>query len=186
MHFYADSCIYFHGTLHKFELTYFSIIVTTGVRLHYLRPDFLTSDPTFCGVYAAILTQVDMHYALMASTIPCTKPFIGAFYSGYITSGEYTAKASKYAREEGYILHSSSLERGERIANKGTMRRNAPTLRPDAGEITTVVEHSPNVVSDEDMSMEPFDPHQMIIRQTRDWEVSYEPADHCLSMLKPL
>ena len=128
-----------------------------------------------------------MHYALMAATIPCTKPFIGAFYSGYITSGEYTAKDSKYAHEEGYILHSSSLERGERIAKKGTVRRNAPTLRPDAGEIITVIEHSPNAPPpDEDPSMEACDPHQMIIRQTRDWEVSYEPADHFMSTLKPL
>ncbi|KAB8339049.1 hypothetical protein FH972_021985 [Carpinus fangiana] len=76
------------------------VIVTLGVRIYYLRPVYFSSDPFFNGVEASILTQVCMHYALMAATIPCTKPFIKAFHSGYMDPEGYTAGSHSNTKQQ--------------------------------------------------------------------------------------
>ena len=111
------------------------------MRLYYLRPIFFLDDATFTSLNALILTQVNIHYSLMACTIPCTRPFIKAFHgyldnedvAGTSTGGWSNAQRSK--ERSGYVLHSvSSGHYSELKLNKQKSRRSS--RRPSRPIIT--------------------------------------------------
>lgn len=99
------------------------VIVTIAVRIYYIRPVYFNEDPYFNGVNAAILTQVCMHYALMAATIPCTKPFIKAFHSGYMDPEGYTAGSTPGTKQQGsgYGMQSAQSADGGEAAIAASM-----------------------------------------------------------------
>jgi hypothetical protein len=56
------------------------------VRLVFLMGARSSTDYTFDVVPTVIFTQVEMHYALLAATIPCMRPFLKALNSGYLST----------------------------------------------------------------------------------------------------
>ncbi|KMP00311.1 hypothetical protein CIHG_02283 [Coccidioides immitis H538.4] len=55
------------------------VFVPAILRLHYLRQQFYSTDPTYDGTYTTICAQIQLGYLLVANTIPCLKPFIAAY-----------------------------------------------------------------------------------------------------------
>jgi hypothetical protein len=53
-------------------------IALAAVRLYYISVQLKSADPSFDGVLATVLTQVELAYSLIASTIPCLRPFMAA------------------------------------------------------------------------------------------------------------
>lgn len=77
-------CVYLLSLPANQLMNYISVIIPAIVRLYYIRPSFNIADPTFNNVYPLMLTQVAMHYGLIAASIPCLKPFIRPFDAGYV------------------------------------------------------------------------------------------------------
>ena len=67
-------------------LTARSVIPLSILRLVTLTPVLASPDYTFTLVPAAVYTQIEMHFSVIASTIPCMRPFLKAFNSGYMTT----------------------------------------------------------------------------------------------------
>ena len=146
------------------------------VRLYYLSITLHSSDFPFDSTYSGLLTQIEMHYSLMAATIPCMKPFIKAFNTGYLghtvsqMGGYGTGYGTGYGKGNEYVLQSISSDRGFG-PTKAKSGRNLGPLRPDQGDNATVVEHEPAQPSG---SMTSDGSEKMIIRQTVGWNVRYD------------
>lgn len=59
-----------------------AVIIISIIRMAYLTKALQTSDFYLHGVGTVICTQILMHYSLIASTIPCLKPFVISFNTG--------------------------------------------------------------------------------------------------------
>jgi len=182
-----------------------------------------------------MLTQVAMHYGLIAASIPCLKPFIRPFDAGYVgdtvdgynelsnPNGMFPVKTRSSSHGSGVILNSvqsadSAKNKENRKQSKDSfrgmwkgkgrqmdaeksvgldsrtsngrpsrietwtsrgVRLHTPrdrSLRPDAGEMITVVEHSPHPHPSIDLQ-HPSGAGDMVIRQTKEYEVQFEKVD---------
>lgn len=164
-------------------------MVRLGYLKHYL---FHTEDYTFDIIYAAILLQVCMHYSLMAATIPCTKPFMRAFDSDQPRrcSSSACAEANRSVHATNSLQHEqrrqSALragsvadeESGGKLDSRGEKKGSlyeVPSFRSDVGEVSTVIDCSPEgTVMEESMSILGVERGEMVIHQKRDWEIRYD------------
>ncbi|KAI1919833.1 hypothetical protein LOZ12_002204 [Ophidiomyces ophidiicola] len=55
------------------------VIIPATLRLYYLHQQLLSVDPTYDCTYATLCTQIQLVYILLASTVPCLKPFLAAY-----------------------------------------------------------------------------------------------------------
>ncbi|KAI1959547.1 hypothetical protein LOZ58_004356 [Ophidiomyces ophidiicola] len=55
------------------------VIIPATLRLYYLYQQLLSMDPTYDCTYATLCTQIQLVYILLASTVPCLKPFLAAY-----------------------------------------------------------------------------------------------------------
>lgn len=150
------------------------MVIPIGLRIYYLPRGLTDSDATFNGVNSAIVTQVILHFSIMAATFPCMKPFLVAFEKGLgegsimnSTKGVSYLGSSRHGHERGYILHSVGDD-----SNKSVDTR----LRPDRGETETNIEHTPKrPPNSTTKSAESEASDLMIIRKTQEWQVTNEP-----------
>lgn len=54
-----------------------------AVRLYYLYQALHSDDTSLHGILASVCTQVELSYAVIATTMPCLKPFMSALNTGY-------------------------------------------------------------------------------------------------------
>ncbi len=52
-------------------------------RLHYLSREFSSLNSTLDGVFAAICTQIEMSFIIIAAIIPCLRPFMRTISTNY-------------------------------------------------------------------------------------------------------
>lgn len=74
------------------------------LRLYYLKIELASSDPTFNAVLTSIWTQVHEDYIIIATTIPCLKPFMVACNTGWGHAAPHTGDASKLPHSGSYGL----------------------------------------------------------------------------------
>lgn len=158
-----------------------SVIVAAGLRLHFLSHTFGSEQPLLRGVIPFTLLNIEMHYGLMAATMPTLKPFVGAFNTGF---GTYdTQGISGYGHGSGGSFAMQSLERRtdqKGSTPKGSQLSNADRemgdLRPLYGKNVSHV-RSPKQDSTRPLSSQSSSSQQMIIRQTVETEIHYEEED---------
>ena len=139
------------------------VIIPIGYRIYSLRGALSGSDITFTSANAAIVTQVVLHFSIMADTFPCMKPFLVAFDKG-LDDGS----SRYYAQQRGYILHS--------VGDDSTKPGNSQTW-PDRVKTETNVEHTPIRPPTTATRSSPGDSSElMIIRKTQEWQITNEPA----------
>ena len=92
------------------RLTSWSIIPLSILRVLALGPILRSADYTFTVVPAVVWAQLEMHLSLIASTIPCMRPFLRAFHTGY-----YTTDMSNSGL---YGTHSRSSNKGSASASR--------------------------------------------------------------------
>jgi hypothetical protein len=111
------------------------IIIPCTFKLVLLRKDIPSPDATFNATNVAIVTQVAMHYTVMAATFPCMRSFLQAFDSGLgattgLETGAY-ANGSQYGTNKGdsdYALKSIDKNGGNfRPAKPETYRTDKVT-----------------------------------------------------------
>ncbi|KAI9732397.1 MAG: Ubiquinone biosynthesis protein coq9, mitochondrial [Cirrosporium novae-zelandiae] len=148
------------------------VIIIEVYRLKYIYNFLKTGDMVVDATMTSILSQLEIHYGLMAATMPCMKPFMQAFDTGYlgnnITQG-YFSSSDGYARPgQTYAMNTmSSAIRGKDTSNSNwrpdhpefsaNIRASLSHERPDSGQSTT------SSGSD-----------KMIIRKTEGWTVRYD------------
>ncbi|KAK0620408.1 hypothetical protein B0T14DRAFT_567155 [Immersiella caudata] len=70
----------------------FLVTIPILLRLLYLSNEIFSPDPTLDGVMTTICTQIHIAYAIIATTIPCLRPFMSALNTHY--GGPKEAKVS--------------------------------------------------------------------------------------------
>ncbi|KAI9801612.1 MAG: hypothetical protein M1825_003291 [Sarcosagium campestre] len=153
-------------------------VIAAGVlRIIFLTRALNSSDYTFESVDFSVVTMIELHYSLMAATIPCMKPFIKAFNTGFLGTtarqteiGGYGSNSEYGPRDTSYALQSISSEYGY-VKQSRSSSGKVPVLRPDGGDNATSVEHDPHHPSG---SMTSDGSEKMIIRQTVGWNVRYD------------
>lgn len=57
----------------------YRVIVAIALHLHYLHLQILSANPYLAGAYTAVCAQLELGYGIMASSMPCLKPFMSAY-----------------------------------------------------------------------------------------------------------
>ncbi|OJD19729.1 rpsU-divergently transcribed protein [Emergomyces pasteurianus Ep9510] len=60
------------------------VIIVAALRIFYLHKQHMMDDQIFYGVDPSVCMEVELHYSLIAATIPCLKPFVKSFNTGYL------------------------------------------------------------------------------------------------------
>ncbi|KAM0718088.1 hypothetical protein Q7P37_006420 [Cladosporium fusiforme] len=113
------------------------VIIIAGLHIHYLDRELSSDNQTLTGVIATICRQTEIFYAIMASTIPCLRPFLASFFTGFGAMGGETVIAGSQvgnSREKSgqtYAMGSmqsaeSESRRSKRRSRHQNNRRQAP------------------------------------------------------------
>ncbi|PGH26561.1 hypothetical protein AJ80_01690 [Polytolypa hystricis UAMH7299] len=84
------------------------VIIISGVRTYYLHRDISSDDILFSTADSSVWMEISLHYGLIAATIPCLKPFIKAFNTGYLSQ---RGGSSEYGMHDpnSYVLSNISV-----------------------------------------------------------------------------
>ncbi|KAE8402103.1 hypothetical protein BDV37DRAFT_285074 [Aspergillus pseudonomiae] len=135
--------------------TRISIIVLIIIRQRYLNTSLFRPDAPLHVSNSLVMTIVLLHCSIMVATIPCLKPFIIAFNTGW-GQGVANSKGTTYYKQ------SATSASGNASRSRGPHSSGAEEEELDL----TVVRHS----------HESQHSRQLIIHQTREWivEETYE------------
>lgn len=155
------------------------IILAIAFRLYYLHVELLSPDPTLKGSIASVCTQIQLSYAIIASTTPCLRPFMSALNTHYGAPAEYKSPSGTKKSANSYVLSSlskksqKSQNRGSRAqqnAAQTTLPNGTPNNRWDG------MKHQTSVVAGDNISLESHSSIQMIIQKNTEWDVEFEGA----------
>lgn len=143
------------------------LIAIAIVRVLYIDGAINAIDPTLGSVDSSLTTEALLHYSLIAATVPCLKPFVVAFNTGW---GQGDRKASNYAFRD-------SVGTSKRISQSARRESLLPRqLTEEHCEQSTGAIHESlrHVAEAEPETVENEENQRMIIQQTRSWEVEHE------------
>lgn len=136
----------------------------------------LSGDPTLTGAYTIVCAQLELGYGLMASSVPCLKPFMSAFEgpfrppqkSSNPNSSDYPF--TTYGSGHSKRLRSASDHRiGGGSAVAGLSSADERGLRPDGGMYQATVSQGPEDRTGpgggEGTSIDSGDSRQLIIKK---------------------
>ncbi|KAK2879363.1 hypothetical protein FQN49_000951 [Arthroderma sp. PD_2] len=138
------------------------VLVAAGTRLYYLRQQQIHEDFLFYGAAASVCLEVELHYGLMAATIPCLKPFVKLFNTGWFD----TRAINSTSGGEGYVLSNMTPARITVTADDKVFKKQ----RNERRHIRQQSSGAPSSAGSE----------RMIIRQTTAWDVSYDTNDRAV------
>lgn len=164
------------------------IIPPTVVRLRFLNSVLHNTDLTYDSVNPAILTQVVMHFSLMACTIPCMKQFLRAFDTDLghtininqksVHSFTGSGKSRSQSHGGSYLLHSI-----DKSGEASTPTRSADhqlsrgaeeiRLRPEKVLSRANVSRANEDEVQEEHSFYSEGSERAIIRKTQRWDVTF-------------
>jgi hypothetical protein len=153
------------------------IMIPIAFRLCYLKKEYFSDNPTLSGTWAAIVTQVDLAYAIISATIPCLRPFIAATATATAPT-DGTLKDSKYAK--GSREKSSSAGNAYGLSSLAGRFKGPKSEEKQLSTSTHELyryknDHTAAVVSPGDQhSVESQESRQMIIRRDVEWSVTDE------------
>lgn len=111
------------------------VIALAALQIHYVAQKLSSTNETLDGVPTTICRQTEIFYAIMASTIPCLRPFLASFFTGFgamggetVIAGSQVGNSGSNSREKSaYALGSmqsadSATRRGENAPAKEKRR----------------------------------------------------------------
>lgn len=152
------------------------IIVAIAFRLYYLHAELLSLDPTLKGSIASVCTQIQLSYAIVATTTPCLRPFMTALNTHYGAPAEYNSPPGTKKSANSYVLSSLSKKSqksrtlGEENGTQTTFPDVAPNTRWDG------MKHQTSVIAGDSISLESHSSIQMIIQKNTEWDVEFDGA----------
>lgn len=153
------------------------VIIAAALHLRYLHLQMLSADPTLAGAYTVVCAQLELGYGLMASSVPCLKPFMSAFEgpfrppqkSSNLQSTDYPF--TTYRSGNSKRLRSASDHRIGSCAVGALSSADERALRPDGGMYQATVTHRDQGPEDgaggggEHASIDSGDSRQLIIKK---------------------
>ncbi|KAF2436424.1 hypothetical protein EJ08DRAFT_691592 [Tothia fuscella] len=94
-----------------------------------------SSDYPWDVILATVYAQIEMHYSLIAASIPCLRPFLKAWNTGYMATqvGQVDRTGLEQDRSSMYVLHSkNSTKATSSYANSRLSRGSFPNSSMDA------------------------------------------------------
>jgi hypothetical protein len=154
------------------------IFIPIAFRLYYVKKEYNSTDPTLIGTWAAIVTQVDIAYAIISATIPCLRPFMAATVTATAPT-DGTRRGTRYAKGSQEKSNTAKNTYGlNSLASrfKASRAREEKQLSSSTQEIYgNNVDHTVSVISPGDQhSVESAESRQMIIRRDVEWAVTDE------------
>ncbi|OCL07476.1 hypothetical protein AOQ84DRAFT_408927, partial [Glonium stellatum] len=165
------------------------IIIPTAFRLRLLDSTIDSADLTYDSVNLTIVTQVVMHFSLMACTIPCMKQFLRAFDTDLghtininqksMHSFTGSGKSRSQTHGGGYMLHSMSRSgevgaHGRSVGNQQDKGVEEIQLRPEKVVSRTEVGRADERELHEEHSFYSEGSERPIIRKTQRWDVTFQ------------
>ena len=108
------------------------VIALAALQIHYLATKLSSNNETLAGAPTTICRQTEIFYAIMASTIPCLRPFLASFFTGFGAMGNDTVIAgsqvinsrekSSYALGSMQSAESAARREREKGKEKGKSR----------------------------------------------------------------
>ncbi|KAH8701088.1 hypothetical protein BGW36DRAFT_425884 [Talaromyces proteolyticus] len=155
------------------------IIPICVIRLYYLEKVWESFDPSLESADLVILSQFLLHYSIMAATIPCVKPFVIAFNTGW-------GQGLSSGGSNHYYYKRSALNT---INNPAGSDQNARLPNPNSSSFEDTYHHEAHISTGASLAfMRSGDERcdstsnshiqNMTIRQTREWSVEHE----CIEM----
>ncbi|KAK2747030.1 hypothetical protein FQN55_005299 [Onygenales sp. PD_40] len=151
-------------------LTQNSVFAVAIIRIFYLRKQNRLDDPIFYGADSSTCMEAEVHYSLIAASIPCLKPFVKAFNTGYLgQQGLHPGtKHAKHAHAGGYQLAAMSGAKDKPVGPDNVMfpAETASGALPVVEQILDTQQQGSDVPS--------FGASDRIsIRRTTVWDVSF-------------
>ncbi|KAB5513114.1 hypothetical protein GE09DRAFT_1163525 [Coniochaeta sp. 2T2.1] len=139
------------------------VIAAAALHLYYKDIALLGSDPSLDGVLATVCAEVELCYAIVATTIPCLRPFMSALSTNYggPTHTRGTARP-------GYGISLGSLATLSKLGKPENKDASVPAVRWDEAE------YNVNVAAGDQGSMLSNDSRRNIISKNTEWVVDYE------------
>jgi hypothetical protein len=122
------------------------IIPLAIARIQNLNVTANSTDYTFDVVLAVVFAQVEMHYSLIAATIPCARPFLKALNTGYmVTAAEQVDPVLREQNQRGDLYMLSSKEESDYSKSRLSNRYSAsPAVKPAPEDrINTISDSAP-------------------------------------------
>lgn len=175
------------------------MIAPLAVRLAYIVSNLDAQDPTLRQDKVVVNTQTELVVALVAATVPCLRPFMGAVDtsfgaaagtslagSGYKKRSTRSGNGGQYSNESKTVLSSNGFRIGRKKKGVDELTSNddialEPISRSWTGkaglEDQTEDRHTSTTTKqsgDDHQSVGSQDSQQMIIRRDVEWNVRYE------------
>ncbi|KUI63712.1 hypothetical protein VM1G_10502 [Cytospora mali] len=148
------------------------VIVPALLRLHWLGIEFSSADPSLNGVVASVFTQIQLSYAIFATTTPILRPFMGALNTHYGGPNETRTTPTGTRRSDksaGQPL-SSLISSRNKSEQKNLENSIVPQIRWDHTEYNVQVSSAEN----ENRSLHSSDSRRMFISKNTEWAVDFE------------
>lgn len=142
------------------------VIAAAALRLHYQGLELASADPSLDGVLATVCAEIELCYAVVATTIPCLRPFMFALNTNY--GGPTQARTSPGTTKPGYNISLGSMSTASKPAGAEKQDQAQPATRWDGAA------YNVNVETGDHDSMVSNDSRRMIISKNTEWEVDYE------------
>lgn len=92
------------------------VVVAAAVRLYYIRKSLYSEDQSLHGILASVCTQVELSYAVIATTMPCLKPFMSALNTQYgggntfvLSQTSPNSSAAQRSRDTGGVMSGGGI-----------------------------------------------------------------------------
>ena len=142
------------------------------LRLHWLGIQYSSADPSLDGVVACVFTQIQLSYAIFATTTPILRPFMGALNTHYGGPNETRTTPTGTRRSDkssGQPL-SSLVSSRNKSQQRNLDRTIQPQIRWDNTEYNVQVSSAEN----ENRSLHSSDSRRMFISKNTEWAVDFE------------
>ncbi len=160
-----------------------SVMAISMVRLSYLNRLAPSADPSFDGVAAAVCTQMELTYAIVATTLPCLKPFMAALNTRYggttavnmPSSGTKASNTTTTINSSAYALGGLSPTSKHRLDSKNGNKTEAELADGDVSVAAAPAPAHYNVevhVGDH-ASLGSDDSNRLIIAKHTSWAVDF-------------
>ena len=119
---------------------YFSrIIAAAALRLYYQGIELASASPSIEGVLATVCAEIELCYGVVATIIPCLRPFMFALSTNYGGPTHMTTSAGN-TMQPGYNISLGSLSTSSRLDKAERKGHSVPPTRWDGAGYNVKVE----------------------------------------------
>jgi hypothetical protein len=159
------------------------VIAAAAARLYYLHRKIYSPEPTLAGVLAAVWTQVEVNYSIIATCAACLGPFIRPFSKPYLADARYATPGSIQRSANGGYNLSDMSSGGYLKRDQSTKLEQTLASKPSTGNLTYQPQQRSrpdpapqDVRSNSRPSLDSHDSKRMIITKGVEWTVEYDGA----------